>query len=229
MKSNLVIIGAGGLGREVAWLASEARDPWSVGGFLDDRRDIAEAELGRMPHLGAVDQWRDLKNSAFVVAIGNPRVRANVVARMRDQGSPVFVSLVHQSCSIGPFCSIADGAIIGAGCVLTTNIKVGEHAIINIGTTVGHDVTVGPCATVAPGVTISGCVTIMDGVEVGTGASIRQGLKLETGAMLGMGSVLTKNIPPNCMFFGVPAKFIKNLPPFGASEDRAPRKDPEHA
>lgn len=211
---DTIIVGAGGFGREVAWLATEAVTPYKVLGFLDDRTDIPADELGGYPLLGTIDSWQDFPSTQFVIAIGNPRVRRKVAQRMEAQGKPFFGILVHNSCIWGPNCRFADGAMVGAGCILTTNIRIGSHSIVNIGTTVGHDVAIGNFVTIAPNVSISGCVTLQDGAEVGTAAAIRQGLSLGKGSMLGMGSTLTKNVPDNHFFFGTPAKPVKRLPDF---------------
>jgi sugar O-acyltransferase (sialic acid O-acetyltransferase NeuD family) len=214
MTQDLIIVGAGGFGREVAWLATEATQPYRVVGFLDDAQDIPPFQLGGFPLLGTIDRWSEYANSQFIVAIGSPRVRVEVVRRMLATGQPVFASLIHKRASVGPRCSFGEGSIIAAGSILTTDISVGDHSIINIGCTIGHDVSMGNFNTLAPQVAVSGCVTTSAGVEVGTSASIRQGLTLASGAMLGMGSVLTKRIQTSDLCFGVPAKRIKTLPPF---------------
>jgi sugar O-acyltransferase (sialic acid O-acetyltransferase NeuD family) len=221
MATDLVIVGAGGFGREVAWLASEVLEPYRVIGFLDDQHDLAERDLGGFPHLGPVTDWQRHADASFVVAIGNPRTRASVVERMNACGTVNYGSLVHRDCRIGPACSLGAGSIVCAGCILTTNVVVGAHTIINIGSTIGHDVRIGAFVTLAPQAAVSGCVTIATGVEVGTAASIRQGLTIGEGGMLGMGSALTKNIPPNTFFFGVPAKRVKELPAFGKRSGQA--------
>ncbi len=212
--NDLIIIGAGGFGREVAWLATEARTPFRVLGFLDDRTEIAAADLGEYSLLGAVDCWTKYKDTQFAIAIGNPRVRVKIAKRMEAKGEPRFATLIHNSCMHGPECTFADGAIVCAGCILTTNIHVGRHSIVNIGTTVGHDVKIGDFVTIAPNVSISGCVNLADGVEIGTAAAIRQGLSVGKGGMLGMGSTLTKKIPDNHFYFGIPAKLVKTLANF---------------
>ena len=214
MATDLIIVGASGFGREVAWLASEASESYRVLGFLDDRRDISTSQLGGLPWLGVIDEWRNFSSASFVVAIGIPRTRAKVVERMQSYGKPNFATLIHRNLCIGPACVFAPGAIVCAGCIITTNISIGSHAIINIGCTIGHDVRIGSFVTLAPQVAISGCVTLSDGVEIGTSASVLQGLTIEKGAMLGMGSVLTKNIVDSSLYFGVPAKSIKELAPF---------------
>ena len=136
---------------------------------------------------------------------------------MTNGGTPHFATLIHRGIGHGPACNFGSGSLVCAGCIMTTNICVGDHTIINIGSTIGHDVRIGSFVTIAPQVAISGCVTLSDGVEIGTSASIRQGLTIGFGSMLGMGSVLTKNIPDSSLYFGIPAKLIKNMPVFPAT------------
>lgn len=214
MVKDLIIVGASGFGREVAWLASEALESYNIIGFLDDRSDIPTSQLGGLPWLGVINEWQNFSSASFVVAIANPRARAKVVEHMQASGQPHFVTLVHRDLCIGPDCTLAPGAIVCAGCVLTTNISIGLHTIINIGCTIGHDVKIDSFVTIAPQVAISGNVTLSDGTEIGTSASILQGLTIGRGAMLGMGSVLTKNISDSSLYFGIPAKPIKKLAQF---------------
>ncbi len=213
--TDLIIVGAGGFGREVAWLALEASKQYRVLGFLDDRKDIPDSGLGGLALLGAIDEWEKFGSASFVLAIGSPRTRAKIADRMATgRSQPQFATLIHRSLCNGPVCEFGPGSIVCAGCILTTNISVGQHTIINIGCTIGHDVRIGSFVTLAPNVSVSGCVTLLDGVEVGTSAAIMQGLTIGKGSMLGMGSVLTKDVPGCSLYFGVPAKPIKALASF---------------
>ncbi len=210
MKS-IVIVGYGGFGREVFWLARDCG--YDVLGFLDD--GATPGNYGRYKVLGSVDDWLRYPDAEFVVAIGNPRTRKKVVGAMKDMGEPKFATLIHPSVVMdSETIQIGEGTMICAGCVGTVDFKLGEHVIINIKCTVAHDDLVGNFVTVAPLVAISGNVTLGDGVEVGTGAALRQGITMADGAMLGMGGTLTKDAEANMIYIGSPAKPFKELPPF---------------
>jgi len=207
---DIVIVGFSGFGKEVHWLAS--RLGLKIRGFLDDNNAVLGEKFGGAEVLGDVSSWTAYHDCQFVIAVGNPRVREKIHAKMLNDGTPYFATLIDPSAILNiNDVEIGPGSIICAGTICTVNIKIGSHVIVNLNCTIGHDVLIEDFVTVAPMAAISGNVHIADKVEVGTGACIRQGVSLETGSMLGMGSVLTKSIKENVVFFGNPAKFFKTI------------------
>ena len=207
----IVIVGYGGFGREVYWLAKDCGR--EVIGFLDDA--APPGDYNRYRVLGDLRSAIDHKDADFVVAIGNPRVRKSVVSKLSAAQDVRFATLIRPSVLMDfSSVSIGEGSLICAGCVGTVDFSVGKHVIINLKCTIAHDDVIEDFVTVAPLVAISGNVTLKAGVEVGTGASIRQGVVMEEGSMLGMGSTLTSNTDANTIFLGSPAKAFKPLPKF---------------
>lgn len=217
---ELIVIGAGGFGREVAWAAREAREPRTVLGFLDDDPAATGRRLCDATVLGPIDLWTRFADAEFVIGVGAPRAKRAIVEKMQRHGAPRFASIVHRSVQHSSYVTFGEGSVVCAGCVLTTQIAVGPHAIVNINCTVGHDVTLGAMSNLAPLVAVSGNVTLGEGAEVGTGASLRQGIMIGTGAMLGMGAVLTKDVPANELWMGSPARRTRALDPFHATDAR---------
>lgn len=209
MKS-IVIVGFGGFGREVNWLAKECGR--AVIGFLDDK--VPPGKKGNYTILGGLDVWSDYPDAEFVVAIGNPRVRKEIVEKLTSQGVTDFATLIHPSVKMDESVDVGKGTLICAGSIATVDIAIGDHVILNLNVTVGHDDIIHDFVTVAPMVALSGNVTLSPGVEVGTGAAIRQGVEMASGSMLGMGGVLTKNTEKNTIYIGSPAKAFKSLPEF---------------
>ena len=207
---EIVIIGFGGFGREVAVLAKDCG--YSVLGFLDDK--ATSHDDGAEVILGSIDQWGEFPNVKFVVAIGNPRTRKLVIDRMSRLGSPSFATLIHPSVIMSSSVSVGVGSVVCANCVFTVDIYVGEHTILNINVVTGHDVVIGSFVTAAHLVGISGNVVVETGVELGASSVIRQGITLKRGAMLGMGAVLTKDADENKVYVGSPAKVLKELSEF---------------
>lgn len=206
---DLIIVGGSGFGKEVIWLAEETRQ-FHIVGILDDKTPKGSTFFGR-EILGGVDDASRFKNSHFIIAIGNPRVRKVVHDRLKSSGATLFPNLIHPSVIYSSSIQLGSGNIICAGTVLTTDITIGNQNIINLNCTIGHDSTIKDYCTIAPLVAISGNVSLENFVEVGTGASIRQGICIKPGGMLGMGGILTKDIGENQIFVGNPAKYLKSF------------------
>ncbi len=205
----MTIIGAGGFGREVALAAVSSGSPLAVAGFLDDRAQGLTTAEG-WPILGTLDQGRAEMNC--VIAVGAPRTRRLLAARLQ-RFNPRFATIDvegrrHATVDIAP------GAMVVAGVRTTVTTSIGVHFIGNLNCTVGHDVRIGDFVTLAPLVAVSGNVRIGSGVEIGTGACIREGLRIGEGAMVGMGAVVVKDVEPNTVVVGNPARPVKELPPW---------------
>jgi UDP-N-acetylglucosamine acyltransferase len=72
-------------------------------------------------------------------------------------------------------------------------------------THIAHDCAVGDQVTMAPGTVLAGHVTIEDHATLGINVSLHQRVVIGRGAMIGMGSVVTKSVPPLATAFGNPA------------------------
>ena len=207
---ELVIVGAGGFAREALWVAQRCGIP--VRGFLVDYPEMQGTRIHNLPVLGHINEWCSHDECDFVIAIGAPRGKASVHARMLSLGSPSFATLVDPSVLLGNNITVEPGSIICAGVICTTDIHIGKHVIININCTLGHDVQLGDFATVAPISAISGNVDIHTLAEIGTGAAIREKTVIGRGAVVGMGAVVTRDVPENTVVVGNPAKVLKQIP-----------------
>ena len=207
--NNIVIIGASGFGREVAWLI-ENSDNWNVIGFVDDNKDLENKSVNDYPVLGTIDFLLNVNEKTnAVVAIGNPQTRKKIVERLQSNKNISFPNIVDKDVIIDKTVTLGFGNIICKGNILTTNIEIGNFNHINLNCTVGHDVQFNDYITVYPGVNISGNVIINDCVEVGTGTKIIQGKKIVKETVIGAGSVVVKDIVVNGTYIGIPAKQMK--------------------
>lgn len=203
MSEPIAIIGAGGLGREVLSLI-RALPHWNCVGFFDDGKEKHSLVNG-LPLLGSVADIRPEEPLSYVLAIGDPKTKREIVDRLPAHLR--FATLIH------PFVVLQDadsivldpGVIIGAGSILTTTIKIGRHTLVNLNCTVGHDVTIGPCSSVMPGVNLAGSVAIGKGVLVGSGANVLNGISVGDFARVGSGAVVTRAVAPGVTVMGVPA------------------------
>lgn len=211
---DLIILGAGGFAREVAWLVEEINREtatWNLLGFIDQNESNWGRILNGYPVLGDFETVANAPyggNLNAVCATGNPLSRKGLVERAKIVGF-TFVNLIHPNVRMSNQVKMGVGNIICAGNTLTVNIEIGNHVIINLACTVGHDCTIGDYTTIAPGANISGNVTIENGCDLGTGFSIIQGLCIGAWTVVGAGAVVTRDLPAHCTAVGVPAKPIK--------------------
>jgi len=209
--NDLVIVGAGGLGREVAWMVeriNQVNPKWNLLGFIDDSEKLKGSIVNGYPVLGSTEWLNKNKfNNLFAVcAIGASKVRKAVVSRLENVK---FATLIDPMALISDKVKIGEGSIICANSVLTVDITIGLHNIINIDCTIGHDAILQDFVTLYPSVNISGNTFIGECVEMGTGSQIIQGVKVGEDTIVGAGAVIVKDLPRKCTAVGVPAKPIK--------------------
>lgn len=207
---DIVIIGAGGFGREVAWLIEDINDiskEWNILGFVDDNAEIQDTEMNGYKIVGNIE-WLKEQELNVICAIGDPLIKKVVVEKLKDSKN-TYPVLIHPSVIYSKQVSFGEGSIICAANIITTNIEIGKHVIINLDCTIGHDVILGDYTTVLPSVNVSGFVETDECVSIGTGTAVIQGVKIGGNSVIGAGSVVVKDIPKNCTAVGAPAKPIK--------------------
>jgi len=204
---DIIIIGAGGFGREVKQLISDInRDnpSFNLLGFVDDGI-IKGTMIHDLPVLGNTDYLKSLEEStSLAVAIGHPGTKKSIV---KELGKFDFPSLIHPTVHpLGTNIRIGEGCILCRHTILTCDITLGDFVILNLACTVGHDAVIKSYSSFMPAVNISGEVTIEECVYVGTGAKIINSLDIGENATIGAGAVVNKSIPANTVAVGIPAK-----------------------
>lgn len=220
----LVIVGAGGFGREVLDLvtALNTRTPrFRFLGFLDDgpvRLDLLE-RLGAR-HLGDTSRFADI-DADYIIGIGSPGPRRRIEAFATDMGRRA-TTLCHPEATIGSDITIGDGVVIAAGARLTTNILVGRHSHINLNCTVGHDVIIEDYVTVFGGVHLGGGVTVESGATLGSGAVILPGVRVGRDATVGAGAVVVRDVAPGSTVVGAAARPTLGATPVNGQRELPP-------
>jgi acetyltransferase EpsM len=213
---QIVIIGAGGHGKEVASYVQALREAGAdvcVGGFIDDHR--TEDHYG-LPVLGGVDDL-DLRLVGgpstcihYISAVGDNAVRARLIQRLEGNAGLIPWTLVHPSAVIGPEVKIGEGTCLAPSVVVTTDVQIGRHCILNTGASVSHDSVLEDFVNLNPRATVCGNVRIGEGCYVGAGATVINGVSVGEWSVIGAGAVVTRDIPPHVTAVGVPARVIKH-------------------
>jgi sugar O-acyltransferase (sialic acid O-acetyltransferase NeuD family) len=212
----LVILGAGGLGREVAVLVQQLNEAapapgWELLGFYDDVAPTSSIVAG-LPYLGTAADLNATTGPVHVaVAVGSSQGRAALVARLT---SPLlrFPALVHPAVALESYQRVAlsEGCIIQQGCVLTCDVQLGRFVLLNLGCTIGHDAILADFCSLMPHANVGGDARLDTGVYLGTNATVIQGVQVGANSIVGAGAVAVRDLPAGVTAVGVPARVIKN-------------------
>jgi len=215
MNDTIIIVGTGGLGREVAEIF-RSNSNGSIVKFADDATSSHGAVVDGLSVVGTPEEalFRNKKTygfAKFVIAIGDNKLRMKMAQRLKELNA-LFTNAIHGSAIIPKDIREnywGSGIIIGAGAVITAmGVSVGQFTHIDAGCTISHDCVLGDFVRLNPGVTVCGNCTIGDGTLIGAGATIRNGVTIGKDSMIGMGSVVINNVRDGVSVFGVPAKEI---------------------
>ncbi len=206
---EIIIVGAGGFGRELLqWIKdiNKVEKRWIIKGFIDD----TEAPLKRFECdyqvIGKIVDWKPSENEVFACAIASPRDKEKVVTLLKEKGA-IFEKIIHPTAIIGDFNKIGEGFVAYPNSVVTVNTNIGDYVTLLI-SAIGHDAVIGDFSTISSYCDITGSVNIGKRVFLGSHVTIVPQRKIGNDAYLGAGSVVVTNIKENKKVMGNPARKI---------------------
>ena len=157
--------------------------------------------------------------------INNNTQRLNNVRVGKDVMIYHFVNAygcsIDDGSKIGTFVEIQKGATIGKNCKISSHTFICEGVHIEDNVFIGHNVTFindkFPRATNEDGSLQNekdwDCIEtyVEQGATSGSSATILCGVRIGKKAVIGAGAVVTKDVPPNAVAVGNPARVIKYL------------------
>jgi acetyltransferase-like isoleucine patch superfamily enzyme len=143
----------------------------------------------------------------------------------RDVKLSKFINLygceVGDESKIGAFVEIQKNAAVGKRCKISSHTFICEGVSIEDNVFIGHGVMFindsYPRATAADGKLQTEAdwkverTVIKSGASVGSGSTILSNITIGENAIVGAGSVVTKDVPPNCIVAGNPAKVLRYI------------------
>ena len=211
---DLVIIGAGGFGSEVAIIVNEINDvepTWNFLGYVDDARTPGEITPEGYEVLGNLDYLLEREDKPyFTIAIANSEARERIAARCKAAGLPAATIIPHETI-IGPCCVIGEGTIISRGVVLSAHVKLGAFCVLNSFCNIGHDAVVDDYTSIMSDSLIAGDTYIGKYNYFGLRCTMINGVKTTDHCTVGACACVVKDAVEPGTYVGVPAKLIKPL------------------
>lgn len=207
---KLLIVGAGGFGRELLWYAKHSAEhgrTWEIAGFLDDRPDA----LARFSHessvRGPLKDHAPGEDELLLLALGDPKSKLAVAQSLRARGAK-FLTLVHPSALVGPSVKLGEGCILCPHVCIPTDAVLEDFVTVNSQSTVGHDAFLGEGVTLSGHCDVTGGARVERGAFLGSGARILPSAVVGEFARVGAGSVVVRRAAARSTVFGVPAKVL---------------------
>jgi len=136
-----------------------------------------------------------------------------------------FVNLygceIGDNTKIGAFVEIQKNATVGRNCKISSHTFICEGVHIEDDVFIGHNVTfindLYPRATTVPGQLQTEEdwrvieTFVGKGASIGSSATILAGITIGENAIVGAGAVVTKDVPPNSIVAGNPAKILREI------------------
>lgn len=205
---DIIIIGAGGFGREVLqWIKdiNKIKQKWNILGFIDDNKHALDTIECDYQIVGTIKDWQPNNNQKFVMAIANPKVKQEVAAFMKAKGA-VFASLIHPTASVSDLAEIGEGLVMYPHSLVTVNTKIGDFVTILSFDEVGHDAVIGDYCTISSYCDITGGVKLGERVFLGSHTTIIPKRKIGNDVYVAAGSVVITNLKNEIRVFGNPAE-----------------------
>jgi len=213
MKEKILLIGCGQHANVVLYNIHE-QQKYEVLAFLDADESKTGTNYNGIKIIGTYEQ--DLKKlmselgiNKFFISFGNMKYRKSVFNLFVNNGW-VPVNIIHPNAVISTGSKIGKGVLIECGCLITPNPVIGDNVVVNTGSQVNHDNIIEDHVYISSGIILSGGVTIGSNTLLDDGVIITLGKNVGADCIVGAGAVVTKNIPDKTVWYGNPAKYIRD-------------------
>lgn len=207
MLKKLIVVGAGGMGREVLqWVKDiNAQSPtWEVLGFIDDNASALDDKECDFKIIGGLSDYKAEDDVYLAIAIASPSAKEKIVGDLKSKGAK-FATLIHPRARIGSFNKIGEGTILYPGASLSVNCEVGRFVTL-LGSTVGHDAKICDWASIMGNCNINGGVVVGERAFLGCQTVTVPNRKIGSDAYVCAGSVVMTNVKSGIKVMGNPAR-----------------------
>lgn len=210
MTQKLLIIGAGSVGKFIAYNINQFTQTFEIIGFLDDDVSKHDSTIGGYPVLGSVEKLHEFSGQgiSLVWGIAFPAIKKKLFDKYRNL-SFAFPNFIAKTAWISEGVTFGNGCIIYPGTAINYETKIDDFVVINMNCSLGHNCSIKSFSSLAPGVNLGGNTSVGSCVEMGIGSSTVQSTEIGDNATVGGQAMIVSNISESDVVVGIPAKSIK--------------------
>ncbi|MFS0751998.1 2,3,4,5-tetrahydropyridine-2,6-dicarboxylate N-acetyltransferase [Oceanobacillus sp. 1P07AA] len=167
-------------------------------------------------------EWKDIQayleeNKALIEDYVIENDRRNSAIPMLDMKN--INARIEPGAIIRDQVEIGDGAVIMMGASINIGSVIGEGTMIDMNAVLGGRATVGKNCHIGAGSVLAGVieppsakpVIVEDDVVIGANVVVLEGITVGKGSIVAAGSIVTKDVAPNTLVGGTPAKVLKEI------------------
>lgn len=211
MTKDVVIVGAGALGREIRDFyldicnSDDQMATYNLKGFIDDNPDALEGYDLEQKVFSKISNYTPKQNELFVLAIGNPTVRKKVFSSLKENGAQ-FLTLIHPTAYVSSSAKIGEGVIVSPFSSVSSDVIVGDGVCLNFYANIGHDAVIGDFSVMCVHSNVNGFCQLGDCVFLGGHAVVLPSVTVGENAKIAAGSVAMRRVKSGMTVMGVPAE-----------------------
>ena len=208
LMKQLIVVGAGGLGREVFQYAQDllgSDAETEVLGFLDDNPAALAGDPLEGKILGDTANFSVEPQHRFVIGVGDPALRHALAAQIATRGG-LFTRVIHPLAYVASTARVDDGCVLAPYVFVGAGARVGPHVVLNVRVSVGHDAMLSEHCVLSPHCVVGGGTRLGRGVFMGSSVTIVPQRTLGSGCKIAAGAVVLQDVPGGALAVGNPAK-----------------------
>lgn len=208
----LAIYGSGATGQEIYEIVKQINSielKWEQVVFIDDTKPVCEVAGTKCLPFEVFTQNYSVDNTEVVIGLGEPYYRKILAEKTKSLGYKLG-KVIHPSVNIPDTAIVEDGVIVGVNAFISVNTFIGENTLIQPMSVVGHDTHVGKNTVVSIFSFLAGHCNLGDQCYLAMSVPVKEGTTIGSDSIVGIGSVVVRDIPPNSIALGNPARVMKH-------------------
>ena len=184
-------------------------------GFVDDFKKKGEIIISlnkkNFYNLGSIKEVINKKNNfKGIIGVGLNFVREKIVKDIKKINNNFkFQKIISKDANVNSNVFIDEGSLVVSGATINTGTKIGRHCIINTSCSIDHDNIFNDFSSAGPGIVTGGNVEVGYQSHLGLGSLVKNKVKILDNTVVGFGSLVNKDCKKKSIYFGSPAKKIR--------------------